>query len=330
MKERLLKIMRSRITTSIIYILLGLCLVLMPVTTVYIIYKVVFGIVMITVGLYHIYLYLRNGRSATLLDMFSGSLLVVLGGFLISNPQIVVKLLPLLLGTFVLVDSVWSFQAAIRMKKNNLSAWAFVLTGSLIFVALGIVGMINPFPEVKYTIFFSGGVLLGNGAADLIYLLLIRYWKKTISSGEETAVNSGEESPAQTASQSQTAPGNAGNPQSQPVPGSTGDSQSQTAPGSAESLLSQTFSGNAGGFQPQTTAGSAGNSQSQPVSGNTEDAARKQPSDENAQKDSRTDRKEENTFPEPDLTLEPGILDRNEEDKKEDKEEEEILEEWKD
>ena len=302
MKKHLLKIMRSRVTASIIYILLGLCLVLMPVTTVYIIYKVVFGIVMIAAGFYHIYLYLKDAESATLLNMFSGSILVVLGGFLFSNPQVVVKLLPLLLGTFVLVDSVWSFQAAVRMKKNNLSAWAFVLTGSLIFVVLGIIGMINPFPEVKFTIFFSGGVLLGNGAADLIYLLLIRYWKKTIPSGEDTAADSG----AQAASQSQAPSGN------------------------TEISQSPTSSGNAEAFQPWTPSGNTGTSQSPTPSGNTETSQSPTSSGNPETSQSPTDRKEENTFPEPDLTLEPGILDRNEEDKKEEKEEEEILEEWKD
>lgn len=185
MKERLTKILKSRITASIIYILLGLCLAFMPVTTVYIIYKLIFGVVMIAVGVYHIYTYLKDTQDATLLNMFSGSILVVLGGFLFFNPQIVVKLLPMVLGTFVLVDSVWSLQAAFRLKKKDLSAWMFLFAGSLVFVVLSLVAMLNPFREVKYTIFFSGCMLLGNGAADVIYLLLIRYWKKTISPKEE-------------------------------------------------------------------------------------------------------------------------------------------------
>ncbi len=186
MKKGLMKVMRSRITASIIYLLLGLCLALMPVTTVYVLYKVIFGIVMIAVGVYQIFLYLKDSGDATILNMFSGCILVALGIFLFFNPQVVVKLLPFLLGSFVLVDSVWSLQAALRLKKQGISAWIILLVGSLIFVALGIVAIVNPFREVRLTIFFSGVMLLGNGLADLLYLLLIRFWKKPAPKVEES------------------------------------------------------------------------------------------------------------------------------------------------
>ena len=44
--------------------------------------KVVFGIVLIGAGVYHIVIYVKGKINATLMDMFSGVLLFVLGGFL--------------------------------------------------------------------------------------------------------------------------------------------------------------------------------------------------------------------------------------------------------
>ena len=104
MWEKINNFLKGQIVTSIIYIALGACLVFMPVSTVNVICKFVFGILLILVGLYHILIYVAEKLNSTIFDLFSGGVLMVLGIFLFMNPQIVVKLLPILLGTFILVD----------------------------------------------------------------------------------------------------------------------------------------------------------------------------------------------------------------------------------
>ena len=54
MDEKKSKILRGQIPTSVFYILFGLCLALMPVETVNVLCKVVFGLVLIGAGVYHI------------------------------------------------------------------------------------------------------------------------------------------------------------------------------------------------------------------------------------------------------------------------------------
>ena len=89
----------------------------MPVSTVNVICKFVFGILLILVGLYHILIYVAEKLNSTIFDLFSGGVLMVLGIFLFMNPQIVVKLLPILLGTFILVDSIWSLKGSLKLKN---------------------------------------------------------------------------------------------------------------------------------------------------------------------------------------------------------------------
>lgn len=180
MGERIAKILKGQMATSVIYILLGLCLILMPVKTVYIICKVVFGIVLIAAGLYHVIIYLLEKANTTLLDLFSGSILLVLGGFLFFNPQIVIKILPILLGAFILIDSIWSLQGCLKLKKRNRGEWKLLLLGSLVFIGLGITLVVNPFTVVKYTIIFAGWVLLCNGMADLVFMILLKKGLKEI------------------------------------------------------------------------------------------------------------------------------------------------------
>lgn len=173
MGKKASNILKGEIVSSIFYIAFGLCLVLIPEQTVNLICKVIFGVVMISTGLYHIYIYTREKENATILDLFSGVIALVLGGFLFMTPQIVIKILPYLLSAFVLVDSIWTLKGSRKLKKLGNSAWKVLLGGSLIFIVLGLVMMFYPFSMVKYTVIFSGCVFLANGIGDIIFLIIL-------------------------------------------------------------------------------------------------------------------------------------------------------------
>ena len=117
MGEKINNILKGEIISSVFYVLLGLCLILIPTQTVDVICKVVFGLILIGVGIYHIYIYIRGKVSATIMDLLSGVVVFVLGVFLFMTPSIVIKLLPWMLGAFVLVDSLWKFKGAFLLKK---------------------------------------------------------------------------------------------------------------------------------------------------------------------------------------------------------------------
>ena len=185
MWEKINNFLKGQIVTSLIYIALGVCLVFMPVNTINVICKFVFGILLILVGLYHILIYVAEKLNSTIFDLFSGGILMVLGIFLFMNPQIVVKLLPILLGTFILVDSIWSLKGSFKLRKSGADTWRILLFGSLIFIALGISLVVNPFTMVKYTVIFAGWIFLCNGIIDLIYLALLKKGLKELKQDVE-------------------------------------------------------------------------------------------------------------------------------------------------
>lgn len=171
MKEKIIGILKTQIVSSLVFIILGICLVIMPVTMVNIICKVIFGLLLICTGAYHIFVYIKANRNPNLLDLFSGVLLFVLGGFLFFNPQIVVKLLPILLGTFVLIDCIWIFQGCIDMRKSSRTEWKAFTLINIIFVILSVTLAFNPFANIKNTIIFAGCVLFLKGIADIVFLI---------------------------------------------------------------------------------------------------------------------------------------------------------------
>ena len=189
MREKISRILKGQAATSLIYILLGLCLICMPVDAVNIICRFIFGVVLIAAGLYHIWIYVQEKQNSTLMDLFSGGLILVLGIFLFYNPEVVVSLLPVLLGTFILTDSVWVLKGCVKMRKRDSQGleWKILLAGSLIFIALGIPLFVNPFSAVIVMIVFAGCVLLVNGIADFAFLFLIRKGIRTLTEFRQRA-----------------------------------------------------------------------------------------------------------------------------------------------
>ena len=192
MEEKKSKILRGQIPTSVFYILFGLCLALMPVETVNVLCKVVFGLVLIGAGVYHILIFVLEKDNSTILDLFSGVIVLVIGIFLFMNPTVVVKLLTLMLGAFILVDSIWSLKGSLKLKKRGADSWKFLLLGSIIFIALGISLVVNPFTMVKYTVIFAGWIFLCNGVIDMIYLMLLRKGLNAIKQDVEAVDADGE------------------------------------------------------------------------------------------------------------------------------------------
>lgn len=177
MGKRISDFLKGQFVTSLIYLLLGLCLILMPVESVNAICKLVFGVLLLITGLYHVALYAMEKANATVLDLFAGGILLVVGAFLFQNPQVVIRLLPVLLGTFILVDSIWTLKSAFRQKKKGIESWKLILLEALIFIGLGIAMIVYRFSTVRLTTLFSGWVLLCNGVLDLVTLLVLKFAK---------------------------------------------------------------------------------------------------------------------------------------------------------
>ena len=174
MGKKVSDFLKSEIISSVFYLAFGLCLILIPDQTVNIICKIVFGLIMIASGIYHIVIYTAEKEKATILDLFTGVIVMVLGIFLFFTPQIVIRILPYLLGAFVLVDSIWKIKGSYRLKKAQRGRWKIIFLGCLVFIALGVSMLFYSFMSVTQMLLFSGIILTADGAADFVFLIMIR------------------------------------------------------------------------------------------------------------------------------------------------------------
>lgn len=201
MNGKIAGLLKGQIPTSVFFTGFGLCLVLVPAGTLNLLLKVVFGLLLIGAGLYQIGIYVMEKESATLLDLFSGVIVLVIGGFLFTNPQIVIKLLPMMLGAFILVDSIWTLRGFLKLKKRGVESWKLFLAESLIFLVLGGFLACYPFQSVNNMILSAGWIFLANGVLDVVcYILLRKGMKKEppVSGSSEAAEKQPEEAGSQT------------------------------------------------------------------------------------------------------------------------------------
>ena len=101
MQKKIVNFLKTELASAVFFIIVGLFLAFFPVQTVNVICKVVFGLLLILTGLYNIILFLMEKTETTVFNMLSGVIVLVLGLFLFTNPQIVVRLLPQLLGSLM-------------------------------------------------------------------------------------------------------------------------------------------------------------------------------------------------------------------------------------
>ena len=195
MDKKLTRILKGEIVSSVFYILFGLCLVIIPQQTVNIICKVIFGILMIGNGIYHVWIYAREKENATIMDLFTGVIIFVLGTFLFFTPQIVIKILPYLLGSFILVDSIWVLKGCRKLRKAENGKWKLFLIESLVFIVLAIILIVYRFEKVMSSAIFAGGVMLANGVADIILLILLRQGMKKAAAQNTQETQTEEEEP---------------------------------------------------------------------------------------------------------------------------------------
>ena len=174
MKTKIMRLLNSEIVSSVMYVI---C-------------KILFSLVLAGTGIFYLSSYISEKKYTSVLDMFTGVIVLVLGGFLFMNPQLVVKLLPLFLGAMILIDSIWIFRAGLRLRKRGIELWQGFGVAALLDVIFGIVLMINPFGTVRKTVIFAGIIYLLNGASDIVLYVLRRKKLGNPNPAEESAEDS--------------------------------------------------------------------------------------------------------------------------------------------
>lgn len=144
-REFVKKYEKNSIWISVLMLILAIFLIIAPIssaiTAIY-----MFGIFIIIDGIMHIVSYCKAKEEARLMNFeFAEGILSILSGVLILFcAKYLVAVLPILIGTWIIIKSIIKMQISLNIRTDIQSNWILVLVLSIISLILGIYILFNP------------------------------------------------------------------------------------------------------------------------------------------------------------------------------------------
>ena len=162
------KLKNTLITTSVCYLIIGIFMLLFPaVVSDFICYLV--GFLFLFFGVAGIVMYAKTEvktpyASSTLV------LAIILGAFgiyIFLNPKAFASFIPLVVGIFLLADSVSKLSMALDLRKQEYNNWWHMLITSFIILVLVLILVFNPFEVITVTIRIIGAILMVDALSNI-------------------------------------------------------------------------------------------------------------------------------------------------------------------
>lgn len=151
MKNLFTRVRGSLLATAAVYILLGAGLLVYGLTRVIgcIAHKGVSG------GMFF--------RFEVILGLAS----LAAGIILFLKPELILSILPIVLGAVLLLDGIARVKHAFELKRSGMDFWWHILLMGLLGVAMGVLLLFNPFRAVMTTVRVLGAGMIINGISDI-------------------------------------------------------------------------------------------------------------------------------------------------------------------
>lgn len=144
---------KSSFFTSIMLLFLGTLLIFESEITIATISYVI-GAVLVAAGTFALIRYIslnKEGFDSSELDILYGSVTIILGILVITNPHAIASVIPIILGIAIIISSANKLQYAFNLKNKDNDLWKTTMVIAVISTICGIVLLFNP---------FAGAVLL--------------------------------------------------------------------------------------------------------------------------------------------------------------------------
>ncbi len=155
------KIRNTLIATAILYLICGIIMLFFP-TNVINFACYLIGIIFIFVALSGIIMYLKT-EIKTAFNSFTLVMSIIFGAFgvyVLLNPKIFASFLPIVMGIFLLVDSVSKLSMAFDLKNMSYKNWWQMLIVAFMLLGLSLFLLFRPFEVVEVSVRIIGVILI--------------------------------------------------------------------------------------------------------------------------------------------------------------------------
>lgn len=152
---------------SFVYVIFGIILLIHPIEFSKMVCYVV-GIFALLYGAWRIYGYWKTRKMAGFfqMDLVTGVILVAVGLVALFKSELLISILPLVLGLIILMDGLVTVNQAMNLRKLDYR-WKYLLGLGIAVSVLGLILVINPFGSAVLLVRFLGVTLLVDGACEL-------------------------------------------------------------------------------------------------------------------------------------------------------------------
>ncbi len=161
MEEYIRKMSKYSIFVSILLLFPAIFMMVKPLDTVGALF-LVFGTILIVSGLIHFIAYFSIEDQYRFFSYeLAQSILYIISGFVIvNNVHAVTQTLAVIVGIWILIESVLKIQTAFNIRDVRNAHWIIMLVISFVSTILGVVLIVKPFESVEVLIQFTGAILM--------------------------------------------------------------------------------------------------------------------------------------------------------------------------
>lgn len=156
---------KGDIMTSLLYLALGLFLVFFPFAAMGMACKVIGAVALIYSGI-KIWNYTRGEADKT--ELTISILTAVFGLILVFSPEVIISILPVLLGIYIIIQGAGGMKHALDLKNVDYSKWGVSMVISILMLIVGIIILFSPMGTAALVVKIFGGVLAVEGILGLM------------------------------------------------------------------------------------------------------------------------------------------------------------------
>lgn len=159
---------KSIVATSLLYILIGLVLVIYPALPFKLITYVIAGLLAV-IGIVQIITFFTKKIGDTNNNgLFTGMIMIFVAAFAYWKVDMLVELLPLVLGFIIVISGILTLQDAVNTMRIHSMSWVVLLITALVKIGLGLFIVLYTFEALELAVRIVGVGFLISGISDFI------------------------------------------------------------------------------------------------------------------------------------------------------------------
>ena len=193
MIKKLNSFINSSICISIMFIIIGIIMVLMPKMSLEIL-GVILSVILIINGVILMITDIKLNNNFIPVDMLPASMLsILLGIMMLIYPNVLSIIIPLMLGTWFIMTSIFKIRLTLYLSKIKNTPWILLMLISILSIVCGFILILNPIDSSVAITLFIGIVIIVYAISDITNMIVLKrniknltkYFKENIKIIEE-------------------------------------------------------------------------------------------------------------------------------------------------